>query len=160
MKGKPKLGGNTRAWRHQAGLTREKARADVRTREVGEPLYGATHRSGSQRESHVLDFNRARFRAGFGDRAGTAARHGAAIRESASSRTRTLDPLIKSQSAQVKGQGVARECPHSGPQSAAEPAPAAGGDPDLAAVVAAWPTLPAAVRAGVVALVRATVRPN
>jgi hypothetical protein len=31
--------------------------------------------------------------------------------------------------------------------------------PDLAAMVAAWPMLPEAVRAGIVAMVRASVRP-
>ena len=30
-------------------------------------------------------------------------------------------------------------------------------DPDLAAIVTAWPTLPEAIRAGIVAMVRATV---
>ncbi len=33
-------------------------------------------------------------------------------------------------------------------------------DPDLAAVVDAWPKLPAAIKAGIVAMVRAAVRGN
>jgi len=35
------------------------------------------------------------------------------------------------------------------------PTPATPADPDLSAVVAAWPDLPPAIRAGVVALVKA-----
>jgi hypothetical protein len=66
-----------------------------------------------------------------------------------------LDPLIKSQRTLVVGQGVARECPQSAPQLAAELAPAAGGDPELAGIVASWPDLPPAIRAGIVAMVRA-----
>ena len=43
-----------------------------------------------------------------------------------------------------------------GAVSAGQPAPKASPtDPDLAAVVAAWPTLPEALRAGIVAMVRA-----
>ena len=37
-------------------------------------------------------------------------------------------------------------------------APSSANNPDLAAVVAAWPTLPEAVRAGIVAMVRASAR--
>lgn len=36
-------------------------------------------------------------------------------------------------------------------------APAKTADPDLSAIIAAWPTLPAAIRAGVLALVKAAV---
>jgi hypothetical protein len=39
-----------------------------------------------------------------------------------------------------------------GPESAPKPTPA---DPDLAAVLSAWPSLPSAIKAGVLALVRA-----
>jgi hypothetical protein len=37
---------------------------------------------------------------------------------------------------------------------------AAPTDPDLAAVIAAWPTLPPAMRAGVVAMVKAAAEPG
>jgi hypothetical protein len=74
----------------------------------------------------------------------------------ASSRTRTLDPLMKSQRAHVGNTGVTSECPHSGPQSAAETAPAVPVDPELAAVVGAWATLPPAVRTGILAMLKAT----
>lgn len=44
---------------------------------------------------------------------------------------------------------------NTGAPSSGSPGPAAPADPDLAAVVAAWPDLPPALRAGVLALVRA-----
>ncbi len=44
---------------------------------------------------------------------------------------------------------------HSASYSTRNPTPDAPTDPELAAVVAAWSALPAAVRAGIVAMVRA-----
>ena len=44
---------------------------------------------------------------------------------------------------------------HSASYSTPNPAPDAPADPELAAVVAAWSDLPAAVRAGIVAMVKA-----
>ncbi len=44
---------------------------------------------------------------------------------------------------------------HSASYSTPNPAPEAPADPELAAVVAAWPDLPPAIRAGVLALVKA-----
>lgn len=41
---------------------------------------------------------------------------------------------------------------NSGPQAPCKPTPA---DPDLAALIAAWPALPAPIRAGIVAMVKA-----
>lgn len=40
--------------------------------------------------------------------------------------------------------------------SVAQPAPATPTDPDLAAVIAAWPSVPLAVRAGILAMVKAS----
>ncbi len=70
-------------------------------------------------------------------------------------RTRTFDPLIKSQTGPLQNRALSSDCPHPSPQSCAEPAPEAPTDPELVAVVAAWSDLPAAVRAGIVAMVRA-----
>ncbi|MFN5946518.1 MAG: hypothetical protein ACK5Q4_14410 [Phycisphaerae bacterium] len=51
--------------------------------------------------------------------------------------------------------GLTAHAPRSTTQPAAEPTRATPTDPDLAAIIAAWPTLPAAMRAGVVAMVKA-----
>ena len=59
----------------------------------------------------------------------------------------------------LANKGLAPHCPHSGPQSVVGSAPntplPSPADPELAAVVAAWADLPPAVRAGVLAMVRA-----
>lgn len=89
-----------------------------------------------------------------------AAQRGAALCQNAPERTRTFDPLIKSQSVQPENKALSDDCPRAGPQSGAGMGihtPLGGpADPDLSALVAAWPTLPAAVRAGIVAMVKAT----
>ena len=46
--------------------------------------------------------------------------------------------------------------PEGGAECGALPATATAADADLAEVIAAWPTLPRAVRAGVLAMVRAS----
>jgi hypothetical protein len=48
--------------------------------------------------------------------------------------------------------------PSTGPSTGAQSGPSepAFADPDLGAVVAAWPALPTAIRAGILAMVRAT----
>ena len=81
-------------------------------------------------------------------------RFGAGFR-SAPRRTRTFDPLIKSQTGIVENKGLTAHPPHHAPQSVADSIPDAPTDPELAAVVAAWPDLPPAIRAGVLALVKA-----
>ncbi len=80
--------------------------------------------------------------------------------KSAPRRTRTFDPLIKSQTGAVENKGLTAHPPHHAPQSVANPAPNAPADPELAAVVATWPTLPPAIRAGVLAIVRAATPEN
>ncbi len=45
---------------------------------------------------------------------------------------------------------------HTANYSTPKPAPEALDDPDLRALIAAWPTLPEAVRAGIAAMVRST----
>lgn len=89
-----------------------------------------------------------------------AARRGAADRQNAGEGTRTPNLLIRSQTVQSENKAHSDDCPHSGPQTGAGigfvsrfPDPT---DPDLSALVAAWPTIPPAVRAGIVALVKAT----
>jgi hypothetical protein len=73
----------------------------------------------------------------------------------ASSRTRTLDPLIKSQRGTLANKGLTIDPPHMGPHSAAESTRATPTDPALAAIVSAWPDLPPAIRAGIAAMVNA-----
>jgi hypothetical protein len=49
--------------------------------------------------------------------------------------------------------GSGAECGALDPDSAPQSAPVTPTDPDLSAVVAAWPTLPPVLRAGIVAMV-------
>ncbi len=76
---------------------------------------------------------------------------------SAPRRTRTYNPLIKSQQAGYP-KGLL-------PKDLREPAPGVAHylptdtrktDPDLVAVIAAWPDLPEALKAGIVAMVKAS----
>lgn len=105
---------------------------------------------------------------------GDTARHRAAHDQNAPRRTRTFDPLIKSQTGTLENTGLTAHPPHPGPQSAAESPPTgtlkqfpdphselqsaaeSPTDPDLSAVVTAWPALPPAIRAGILAMVRAS----
>jgi hypothetical protein len=91
--------------------------------------------------------------------ASDAVRHGAA--SSGQVGDKGFEPLLsESESlANAGNKGLAAYDPHSGPHfagAAEHPAlaPDAAPDPDLVAVVAAWPTLALALRAGVLALVR------
>ena len=74
---------------------------------------------------------------------------------SAPRRTRTYNPLIKSQQPEdskmhpVKGLRLVRE------SIAPLPTDTCKTDPDLAAVVAAWSELPEAIKAGILAMVKA-----
>jgi len=74
---------------------------------------------------------------------------------SAPGRTRTFNLLIKSQSAtpEIPGKKAHSEnCAAPGAAVGSENTPI---DPDLAAVVDAWPKLPEAIRAGILAMIRA-----
>ena len=105
----------------------------------------------------------------------------------ASRRTRTTNPLIKSQQDNVANMALTSQGPHSTPhsvantpmtgqgleppqdsskktpdshtggaESGAQRAPKSPNDHDLQQVAAAWPKLPGAVKAGIVAMVEAT----
>ena len=84
-------------------------------------------------------------------------------RGNTSRRTRTYNLLVKSQlTGVISGDsatpsGTANPTPSSSPSSGAQNTSTT--DPDLAAVIDAWPTLPEAVKAGIVAMVEA-VRPT
>ena len=73
------------------------------------------------------------------------------IVESAEGRTRTADLDVMNVPLTPANAGANEPCPHQSPHSVAEP-PA---DPDLSAVVSAWPMLPPAIRAAVLMLVKA-----
>jgi hypothetical protein len=75
---------------------------------------------------------------------------------SAPRRTRTYNPLIKSQTSEAHkpqcGKGLRISTP---PVSHHIPTDTCQNDPDLAAVVDAWQTLPEALKAGILAMVKA-----
>jgi hypothetical protein len=56
--------------------------------------------------------------------------------------------------------GSGASTPPTTPPATPAPTPAAPADPELAAVVAAWPNLPPAIRVGVLALVKAATPPT
>ena len=70
--------------------------------------------------------------------------------------TRTPDPLIKSQQTAEHNPCKQTTCENAENHSAPYSALSAQDDADLRAIAAAWPTLPAAVRAGIVAMVKAS----
>jgi len=70
-------------------------------------------------------------------------------------RTRTCNPLIKSQNPVEDSQGVTSSAHQIAHQTDANHPPA---NPDLHAIVEAWPDLPDAVKAGIVAMVKAANR--
>jgi len=55
-------------------------------------------------------------------------------------------------------QGGSAENPTETALSENSAAPGAARNPDLAAIAAAWPTLPAAVKAGILAMIQASAR--
>jgi hypothetical protein len=75
-------------------------------------------------------------------------------------RTRTFDPLIKSQTGTLENKGLTAHHPHHAPHSVANLTPQAPTDPELAAVVAAWSDLSPAIRVAIVAMVEATTPPK
>lgn len=73
--------------------------------------------------------------------------------------SRTINLLIRSQkkdSKNSKKTGVLQATPTKFPTNGAHPTPTPTADPSLSALIAAWPTLPAAIRAGIVAMVGAS----
>ncbi|MDA0991881.1 MAG: hypothetical protein O3A51_14165 [Verrucomicrobia bacterium] len=66
-----------------------------------------------------------------------------------------MNLLIKSQSAEGENPDENADFQNRAAQGAAIDTPKAPGDPDLAAVVEAWPKLPEAIRAGILAMIRA-----
>lgn len=75
-----------------------------------------------------------------------------------------LAPVAQLDRVLVFGTSAAKTQVHSAPKTYADPPPSAchnlchsraANDPDLAALVLAWPSLPAAVKAGIVAMVKA-----
>jgi hypothetical protein len=67
----------------------------------------------------------------------------------------TADTSAKTKACEVGGRTTSYSASH----STSHPAPEAPADPDLAALVSAWSDLPPAVRAGIVALVKAVEGP-
>ena len=82
--------------------------------------------------------------------------------KSAPRRTRTYNPLIKSQQSHGAEPQETERVNDASAVALPFPCPTAPRDtsPDLALVVDAWPTLPEAVRAGIVAMVRAASGPS
>jgi hypothetical protein len=74
-------------------------------------------------------------------------------------RTRTFNPLIKSQT-----KGFQKQCSHNDLRIATPllshpiPTDTCQNDPDLAAVIEAWDQLPEAIKAGILAMVKAAAR--
>jgi hypothetical protein len=71
-----------------------------------------------------------------------------------------LEPTPKTPSETQVCDSGGSKCGNNGAGFGAPTAPERPADPDLAALVAAWPTLPSAVRVGIVAMVRAAAPPG
>ena len=81
---------------------------------------------------------------------------GASHRQSAPSWTRTKNLLIKSQLQTCENPGKPAHSDNCAAAGAAVETVAATLDPDLQSVIEQWPDLPPAVKAGIVAMVRAS----
>jgi hypothetical protein len=71
-------------------------------------------------------------------------------------RIRTRDPSSNSKGKTQISESCGAESGARGNDSAPETVPETTPDPELAAVVRAWPTLPEPIRAGILAMVNAT----